>query len=207
MRDRQYQLKLIRGLDLTQPSTAEDKQLQKLKPGAYLDLNGQTYCVTGIARYLDVKWKDFSKRKQDYWVTELELTHLLSGSVTYIEWEFDDELEVTETLKEIKLRDLSFNGKPLTRADLEYIADEEYGEVIYQGKTFHYVEDDTWAALYYRNDNQSESPFPVRMYEFAADDDTYLTVEAWEEGDDRPSREAFLSRPIPARSIVILKNG
>jgi hypothetical protein len=198
---------LIRGLDLPQPSAANAKTLENLKQGAYLDLHGQTYCVTGIARYLDVKWKDFGKRKHNYWVTELELTHLLSGKVSYIEWEFDDELEVTETLKEIKLRDLSFNGKPLTRADLEYIADEEYGEVRYQGKTFYYVEDDTWAALYYRNGHQDESPFPVRMYEFAADDDTYLTVEAWEEGDDRPSREAFLSRPVTARSIVVLQNG
>lgn len=204
MLDIKARLNAIRGLDLTNHADPSTLKLEAVNSGAYLDIGGETYQVSSVSRYLDVKWNNFKKRNSDYWVTELQLIHLVSGKSTFIEWEFDDELEIGETLAEVKLRDIEFNGKPLTRSALESIADEEAGSVICQGKTYHYVEDDTWAALYYRS--EESAPLPVRMYEFASDDDRYLTVEAWEQEDDKPSREAFLSRSVKENSVVVLQN-
>ncbi|PWK42181.1 DUF4178 domain-containing protein [Pleionea mediterranea] len=205
MLDIKQRLQEVRGLTLFNPMDKSALKVQSINSHSYLDINNETYKVTGVSRYLDVKWNNFKKRNNDYWVTELQLVHLVSGKSTFIEWEYDDELEIGETLAEVKLRDIQFDGKPLTRAALEYIADEEMGSVTCQGKTYHYVEDDTWAALYYRSNDAT--PLPVRMYEFASDDDQFLTVEAWEEDDDKPSREAFISRSVKETSVVVLQLG
>lgn len=204
MLDINKRLKAIRELDLTQKLDPKALKIEQLRLNSFLDLNGETYKVISLSRYLDVKWNGFKKRKSDYWVTELELLNLVSGESTFIEWEVDDEMEINKTISEIKMREIEFKNKPLTRKDLEAIADEEYGEVIFKGKKYHYVEDDTWAALYYRNENSE--PLPVRMYAFESDDEKYLTVESWEDGDDKPSREAFLSQSVKPRSVVVLQN-
>jgi hypothetical protein len=204
MLDIKARLQAIRGLDLSKPAKGK-LNLKNLTQGGYLDIKGETYQVVSVSRYLDVKWDNFKKRKDDYWVTELQLVHLVSGSHTFIEWEFDDELEISETLNEVKLRDIKFSGKPLTRGTLEAIAEEEEGTVSCDGKDYHYVEDDTWAALYYRL--ADSDGMPVRLYEFSADDDECLTVEAWHVEEDKPSREAFVSQGVKPQSVVVLQQG
>ncbi len=204
MLDIKSRLKAIRELDLNQSFDPKVLRIEKLTVNSFLDLDGETYQVISVSRYLDVKWEGFKKRQSDYWVTELELLHLVSGEILFIEWEVDDEMEINKTIAEIKMREIEFSKKPLTRKALEAIAEEEHGEVTFNGTKYHYVEDDTWAALYYRNENSE--PLPVRMYAFESDDEKYLTVESWEEGDDKPSREAFLSQSVKPQSVVVLQN-
>ncbi len=204
MLDIKQRLMAIRELDLTQTLKPERLNIKKLESNGFLDISGETYKVTKVSRYLDVKWEGFEKRKSDYWVTELELLNLVTGESSYIEWEVDDELEINKTIAEIKMREIEFKNKPLTRKQLEEIADEEFGEVVCRGKKYQYVEEDTWAALYFKDSNANA--LPVRMYAFESDDESYLTVESWEDGDDRPSREAFISQSVKPQSVVVLQN-
>ena len=193
-------LAAIRGLI---PPVQAGGEINIVEQGGYIDINEITYKVISATRYLDVKWSNFKKRKNAYWVTELQLLGLLSGEKTFIEWEVDDELEVSQTLSQVNLRDVSYAGRPIKRADIVDISEEEEGEVKCNGKSFHYSEDDTWAALYYRS--QSSEPLQVRMYEFEASDGEYLTIELWENEDSKPEREAFISKSLNPRSITVLQ--
>lgn len=199
--DTKAKLAMIRGLDVPPPEAQGDEPLQMAKKGSYLQSGDEVYFVAEIGRYLDVKWRDFSRRKNEYWVTELTLIHVLTGESHCIEWEYDDSLEVCKTLRELKLRDIEFEGGSLTQSRLEYIVDEEEGEVVVAGKVFAYSEDETWAALYHR---EGAEEIPVRMCEFEASDGTCLTVELWEEEGDRPSREAFLSRSVSSDTYRLI---
>lgn len=198
-------LKAIRGLDLAAGQAPSSASIRDLQSGGYLDLNGVTYRVERLFRYLDVKWSSFNKRKTDYWVTELELFNVLTGEKKYLEWEVDDDLEICETLREVRLSQILVQGKPATRRHLEAIADEEAGAVSVDGTEYHYSEDETWAALFYREENAE--PLPVRMYEFESRKGEGLTVEMWEEEEDKPEREAFLSRSVAAHAVVVLQAG
>lgn len=205
MTDVATRLAAIRGLNPL-PSIEQNKlDITNLKKGGYLELDGQTWRVNNIFLYLDVKWDNFKPRKKDYWVTELELFSLETGKTTYIEWEIDDELEVCQTDSLVKMRDIKFNGKSLSRTDLDYIADEEEGTVSFNGADYAYSEDDTWAGRFIKA-NGSKDGIPMRAYEFESDDDTFLTIETWhEEDDERPDREAFTSHQINSKTISILQ--
>lgn len=205
MSDVATRLAAIRGLNPLSSVEQNKLDITNLKKGGYLELDGQTWRVTNIFLYLDVKWDNFKPRKKDYWVTELELFSLETGKTMYVEWEIDDELEVCQTDSLVKMRDIKFDGKSLSRADLDYIADEEEGTVTYGGVDYAYSEDDTWAGRFIKA-NGSKDGIPMRAYEFESDDDTFLTIETWHEDDDeRPDREAFTSHQINSKTISILQ--
>jgi hypothetical protein len=197
------QFQAVRGLS-SMPSQRDCKQdIRQVKKGGYLEIKKNTFLVSEVFRYLEVKWSSFKKKKSEYWVTELQLVNVLTGEKTFIEWEFDDELEVSQTVTEVQLKDLTENGKPISRQTLDDIAEEEYGILKYNGQKYHYVEDDTWAALFYRN--ESDEPLQVRMYEFKGDDGSHLTLELWEDDDSKPEREAFISNELAASAINVLQ--
>lgn len=203
----QERLNAIRGLNPLSPTKCAEINIQSVHKGGYFDLDGQTWLVERVNRYLDVKWKNFKKRSQEYWVTELKLFSLNTGNTTYLEWEVDDELEICQTDSEIKLRDIQYGGKPITHNDIAFIEDEEYGQVNVNGRTFHYSDDDTWAGLFY-SDTSPDKEIPVRCYEFESDDNQYLTIELWQGAkSERPEREAFISHSVKGSSIQILQIG
>jgi len=197
------QFQAVRGLSPEASQRQCKQDIRQIKKGGYIEIKGNTYLVSEVFRYLEVKWSSFKKKKSEYWVTELQLLNILTGEKTFIEWEFDDELEVSQTLSEVQLKDLTENGKPLTRNMLDEIAEEESGVIKHKGKNFHYVEDDTWAALFYRN--TTDEPLQVRLYEFKSDDGECLTLELWEEEDSKPEREAFISQELAASAINVLQ--
>ena len=197
------QFQAVRGLSPVAEQRRCKQDIRKVKKGGYLEIKGTTYLVSEVFRYLEVKWSSFKKKKNEYWVTELQLLNVITGEKTFIEWEFDDELEIGQTVAEVQLKDLTENGKPISRKTLDDIAEEEYGILKHKGKKYHYVEDDTWAALFYRN--QTDEPLQVRMYEFKGDDGSYLTLELWEDEDSKPEREAFISRELAASAIKVLQ--
>lgn len=197
------QFQAVRGLSSVPEQRQCKQDLRKVKKGGYIEIKGNTFLVSEVFRYLEVKWNSFKKKKNEYWVTELQLLNVLTGEKTFIEWEFDDELEISQTLSEVQLKDLTENGKPISRKTLDDIAEEESGILKYKGKNYHYIEDDTWAALFYRN--PSDEPLQVRMYEFKGDDGSYLTLELWQDEDSKPEREAFISKELAASAIKILQ--
>ena len=196
--DFKTQLEKIRGLNKS--SFLNNKDISSCKPGSFLEISDLTYRVEKINKYLDVKWKDFSKRRKDYWVYELTLFCLENSSIKMIEWEIDDDLELFETISSIKNHDIQYNNGKLNKNALEYMADEEEGVVSIKGKKYHYSEEYTWAALFYASD---ESIHNVRFYEFESSDGESLTVEAWTD-DDYVEREAFLSKELKLSKLNIL---
>ncbi len=201
----QQRLAAIRGLNPAPLVERQSFDIRHLKKGGYVDWDGQTWLVQNIYLYLDVKWKNFSRRKKDYWVTELELVSLNSAKVRFVEWEYDDELEVSQTDSTVPLRDIQYNGRAIKHRDLEDIAEEEEGNVVVAGTTYAYVEDDTWAGLFMKPGG-SKKGTPMRAYEFASRKGTYLTIETWHEDDDeRPEREAFISHVVNAQLFEVLQ--
>jgi len=208
MKNLTEQLQAIRSLEILPKQERDKLDITALKKGGFVELNNDTWKVINHYRYLDVKWDDFSPRKKDYWVVELELYSLLHGTKTYVEWEVDDELEICLTDSTVKLREISFESKPLTRQKLEYIADEEEGEVKYKGVNYYYSDDDTWAGLFFRNAEDAKSKsnaIRLRAYEFESDAGQYLTIESWQQDDDKMEREAFTSHAIKSNDLQILQ--
>lgn len=197
------QFQTVRGISPTLSAKDCKQDIRHVKKGGYLEIKSETYLVTQVFRYLEVKWNSFKKKKNEYWATEFQLFNVITGEKTFIEWEFDDELEVSQTVSDVQLRELSENGKPISRKTLDKIAEEEHGILKYNGMNYYYVEDDTWAALFYRN--ESDTPLQVRMYEFKGDDGSYLTLELWEDEDSKPEREAYISKELAAASIKVLQ--
>jgi hypothetical protein len=177
--------------------------IRDVKQGGFIEIQNETYMVSELFRYLEVKWKSFNKKKNEYWVTELQLLNVITGQKTFIEWEFDDELEMGQTVSEVKLSNITYQSDPVTRSDLYDIAENEHGSVKHEGIEFHYVEDDSWAALFYRND--SDEPLPVRMYEFMSKSGLFLTIELWEDDDSKPEREAFISKELAIDSVAVIQ--
>jgi hypothetical protein len=195
------------------PLPAEEQaalDITHIKKGGFLDFQNETWEVQKIFRYLEVKWKNFSLRKNDYWITELELFSLNTGNRLYIEWEIDDELEIFKTDTLVKLRDIRFNNQYLKIADLEKISEDEEGTINYKGQNYHYSDDDSWAAKFFvadidQNTNKSTGT-NLKIYEFESQNGTYLSIEAWHEDDDsKPEREAFISNQIEPKALHILQ--
>ncbi|PID43076.1 MAG: hypothetical protein CSB48_07200 [Proteobacteria bacterium] len=202
--DIQARIDAIRQLHPTAPEKRRQNRIEDLVAGGFVTIEGKTYQVKSVGYYLDVRWKDFSTRKTDYWVTELELFNLHTGERAWLEWEVDDGLEISLTESLVTIREIHYHGNSLTHAALEEIADEEAGEVTVNGSSFHYVEDDTWAGRYSKD--KRKDGLPMRAYEFEGSRGRYLTIEAWhEDGDERPEREAFLSKQIRPTDMEILQ--
>jgi len=189
------------------PITAKERfkhTIMDVKKGGFISLNNENFLVASVSKYLETKWS-FKKMKNEFYVTELELFSITTGKTIFIEWSYDDELEISQTKKEIKLKELTSNKSKVSKKVLEDISEEEEGEIKYNGTSFYYIEDDTWAALYFKNENSDG--IPVRFFEFESDDEEYLTVELWydEIGDDKAKREAFISEEIKPDSIKVLQ--
>lgn len=196
--DFKKQLEAIRGLSAD--AFKNDTDIEACQVGSNMIFNNQVYRIDKINKYLDVKWANFGKRKKDYWVYELTLFCLNDASIKLIEWEIDDELEISETISSVKYNMIQYNNSKVTKSVLEFISDEEEGTVSLNGKHYHYSETDTWAGLYYAD---SKEPIPVRFYEFVSDSGEYLTIEVWED-DGEIEREAFLSKSIDLSNLTIL---
>ncbi|PIE44504.1 MAG: hypothetical protein CSA50_00185 [Gammaproteobacteria bacterium] len=201
--DIQTRIDAIRQLHPTPPEQRKRNKIQNLLAGGFVTIEDKTYQVKSVAYYLEVKWKNFAAKKTDYWITELELFNLHTGAKTYLEWEIDDDLEISLTDCLVKMREIRYLGNSLTQTALKEIADEESGEVTVNGKRFHYVEEDTWAGRYAKD--KRKDGLPMRAYEFEGEQGSYLTIETWHDDDDRPDREAFLSRVIEPSAIEILQ--
>jgi len=194
----------IKGLHPIPSNDRYKYTLKDIKIGGYISFKNENYLVRSINKYLETKWS-FKKKKSDYFVTELELFSLKTGEILFMEWEFDDNFDIYITEKEIKLRDLTVNNKVVNKSILENISENEEGKIRYNNDIYYYSENDTWAALYFKN--KDSEGIPVRFYEFESDNGQCLTVEMWydEINDTRPEREAFLSKEVSPKQIEILQ--
>lgn len=172
-----------------------------VKVGGFLSFRNQNWKVLEKSKYEEVKWGSFGKKKNPELTHELKLFSLKTGEIAYIEYSVDDKLSIYITEKAIKLRDLN-----LSRTALDEISDKEEGAVSYNGNHFDYSDDESWAALYFK-DESSTNGLKVRFYEFENSSNQTLTVELWQDEDEseRPDREAFLSSELLSSEIVVLQ--
>ena len=194
-------LKAIRAMSPLPEDTRNSYNITHLQePGGYFTFNKQNWVVQDVSKYLDVKWKTFTRRKNEEWLTEITAMSLTTGNIMFIEWYEDDGIEVYVTEQEIKLFDLN-----IRRSDINDMVEDEAGSIIYKGMTYYYSDDETAAMLYFRG-NVGDG-VPVRLYEFEAPDGRCLTIEEWygDVDDERPSREAFISKKVPVKDVAILQ--
>lgn len=184
------QFDFVRSMPEPIPRTERYKVgIEDVGRGGYIRVKGQIYAVVEVSEYLEKKSKWY----------ELELFGLDGGTSTYLEWERDDDIEVSFNQPPYTLRDIG-----LSADQVEEMSDEEAGSIRFQGRTFHY--DDDYGAEFRRG--QGEQGEPVYFYDFETEDENWcLSVEEWGSKEDGYEYEVFVSEYIEPDSIEVLVTG
>jgi hypothetical protein len=97
-----------------------------------------------------------------------------SGKI-WLEVEEDDELELSLTLRKMKLQDIN-----ITKKELDLIDDKEEGSIQFEGKTYYYDDSDNAEFLRNGDPNKSEKLY---YWDFYTEDEKYfIGIEKWSEG-------------------------
>jgi len=198
----QERFSAIRTLKKEQLVSRHEKALLTIKDAgrhSFFEYLGNTYFVKDLNKYEETS--DDFKNKKGYFITELTCLCLETGQTFNFEWEFDDELEVSLTLKRLSFRNLKDDkGDTIDEDDLDQIADDKDVIVINDEKFWY---EDDWACLYYRGQREEK----VYMYEFENESHTKsLTIEEWS-GSGKDEYQIYTSSPINPNSISIISKG
>lgn len=170
--------------------------------GGVIRFGNKTFLVkeTGLYNETDESYQ----KKKKYRFFELKLFCLETGEIVNIEWEEDDEIEISLTTGTLEFCDLRDDeGKDIDEDDLDQIVDDE-DSVYVNGREFRYSDD--YAALYYRN-QLSADPEKVYFYEFKVSDGTELTIEEWVVGPDKEEYQLYYSRQMDPSEIEVIHCG
>ena len=168
--------------------------IEQVGLGSYFRIGGELQKVVSTSHY---------EEKGSRW-QELELFGLESGTQTYVEWEKDDEIEISLNGVELTLAAIG-----VTADEVEEMSDEEEGKISYDGRTYHY--DDDYGATYHRDGTAggegkgAGKGEKVYFYDFETSDECFvLTVEEW--GDEASGYEyqVFLSEYIEPDAVEVL---
>ena len=153
--------------------------------GSYLRCGGELYRVESISEY---------REKGGRW-SELECFSVTSGGITWIEWEKDDEVEISVNGPELSLAQIG-----VTADRVEEMSDEEAGKISFEGRTYHY---DDYEATYLRDGaGQGEK---VYFYDFETKDEKFcLTVEEWGDAASGYEYVAFVSEYVEPDAIEVV---
>ena len=202
-REIQKRLAHIRSIDpktIVPPGQRFRYDIRVLEDGDVFRLAGHTYFVMETGTYTET---DETFRKTYDWTgNELKVMRLEAGTVHNLEWEEDDEIEVTLTLDEVRFSELKYDdGEAVAQDsdDLDEIVEKKW-EIVRGGKPFFYSDD--YAARYVRKkDGKRENVF---FYEFEADDGEQLTIEVWVQDNGKEEFQVFLSRSVPPDDIEVI---
>lgn len=169
--------------------------IETVEQGGFFKLDGLTYLVQGLHAYREGE----GPSAWEWW--ELELLCLQNGETTFMEWEKDDKVEASMTLKKLSWKDLRDDkGGKVDEDDLEEMVEEE-DDLVYEKTTFEY-EDDSQAMFFRNDDGEGE---PVWIVDFEAKDGTTLTIEEWgDEASGDWEYDISLSRQIDPDTIEVL---
>ena len=195
-RFRKTLLEKIRSIDsVISPSERHKYSIKDAKVGTVLKIEDEYWLVEDIAKYIETT-EDFKKDK-DWIVTELKLLSLRDGRIVYLEYEEDDEIEVTITDQELKFKDLSDDlGEAIDEDDLDEIADQE-DSIFFKGEEYAY--DDDWAARY---EPSKGKEYNVYFYDFEAGE-YGITIEEWQD-DDSCEYSIWRYKYLPEEMIEIV---
>jgi hypothetical protein len=157
--------------------------------GDYVRLSGELYRVETVSEY---------REKASSWY-ELELFGLTSGTTTHLEWEKDDEVEVTVNGPELSLAEIG-----VTADQVEAMSEEERGSISYDGRTYHY--DDDYGAVYQRGGStDDDSEEKVYFYDFETRDERYcLAIEEWGDANSGYEYAAFVGEYVEPDTIEVV---
>lgn len=164
--------------------------LSQVGAGGYLSVEGKIWYVEAKHRYEET-WE----RKTSKWY-ELKLVCLTTQETLFLEWEIDDELEVSLWKKEVPLRNLGLTPDSLWKMD-----DDEKGKISLDGRTYAY--DDSGDAMFFKNSQGPGEKFYYWDFECKEDDDYMIGTERWGESEFLASIGYF----IPFTKVTILVIG
>lgn len=194
--------KIVRQLkkkDLVDPGEALSRTLMDAGKGAFFTFEGHTYFIKDKARYEEAS-ENFENRL-DYFVTELTCLDLDTGNLVYIEWEYDDELEIALTLERTSFRHLTDDrGEAVDQDDLDQIAQDK-DVILFKGEKFWYEDD--WAAFFQRAGKEER----VFLYEFENEAGSrFLTIEEWQ-GSGKEEYRIYTSKPVEPGKFALITKG
>lgn len=202
-RQLQKQFAHIRSID---PATVVDPKkrfqynIKSLAEGSVFRLNGQTYLVLELGTYTETD--DQFKSARAWTGHELKTVCLDTGATHNIEWEEDDEVEVTVTLEEVQFADLYYDdGESIAQDsdDLDEIVEKKW-EIVCRDKTFYYSDD--YAAWYTRKDGDKKEN--VYFYEFESEDEVQITIEVWVPESGKETFQVFISKSIDPDDLEVV---
>lgn len=172
--------------------------VSKAQPDALIlenvDVGGVLHVSLMEEPYLDYKLVITGKNKyQEGKYQWFEIVGDNGGERVSIEYERDDELEVSLQIERPKLRELS-----ITKDDLAHFDDEEDGSFSYKGITFYY--EDSGEAVFYRNCDPGDTE-KCYYWDFESKDGKHLIgCEMWSDG----SVEVTYSISVKETNIEVL---
>ncbi len=174
--------------------------IMDIKEGGFFLFDNKTFFIRQICPYHETS-EDFSK-KLDYTIFEVNCLCLETGENVNFEWEYDDELEVSCTLKRLSFKSLTDeNGEAVDADDLDQIVDDN-DLIMFENEKFWYEDD--WPGLYICKKREEK----VYMYEFENEKHSKsITIEEWSTGRKKPEYQIFLSRPANPKDITVLTRG
>ena len=175
--------------------------IKEVKQDGFIRYDGKTYSVMEVGKYQGFN-EQFTRKTGLPWF-ELKLFCIDTAEILNLEWEEDDEIKASITLKSLRFSDLSDDeGNAVDEDDLDQIAQDK-DVICLDGKKFNYNDD--YAAKYYRGVVKKGGE-KVYSYEFESSDGNCLTIEEWQSGG-KEEYNIYLSRKIDANSIEVLASG
>ena len=205
-RQLQKQLTHIRSIEpatIIPPQERFQHTVKDIQSGGVFRLNNETYLVLEIGTYTETDEK-FTKAL-DWTGHELKVFCLETGNLHNLEWEEDDEIEVSLTLSEVRYSKLQYDdGEAIApdSDDLDEIVDKGW-EIKLHGELF-YCKDD-YAAWYVREGSDKREN--VYFYDFEADDGRELSIETWILENEKEEFQVFISQEIHPDDIEVISTG
>lgn len=168
------------------PYSPDELRLENVTTGGVLHLTGigpdmEDFDVNILGRHIyregEFTWYELEGDKGD--------------SKVWIEFEEDDELEISIKIKDLKLRELG-----ISKSDLDKMDDREDGDFEYEREKFYY--EDSGQAVFYRNGIE-ENAEKFYYWDFENDNgDKYISAESWD-----GEIEASLSYPVKPSQVTV----
>lgn len=204
-RQLQKQFAHIRTIDSATIITPQERfkyTIKDIKSGGVFRLHNETYIVLEIGTYTETDEK--YRKALDWKGHELKVFCLETGIPRNLEWEEDDDLDVSLTLSEVRFSKLQYdNGESIKpdSDDLDEIVDKGW-EIKLQGESFYYKDD--YAAWYVREGTDKREN--VYFYDFEADDGRELTIEVWILENEKEEFQVFISQEIHPDDIEVISS-
>ncbi len=157
------------------------KDITKCKIGDVISIKDECFKIMERNKYQESSWQWF----------EYKLYSLKDGRTLFLEWEIDDEVELTLYYATPTLKETGLTPEMLKKFD-----DDEEGSFLWNSKTMIYEESDK--ALFFRGENTKGEAF--YYWDFEDDSESmFFSVEKWDDG-----YEVFIGKEIEASTINIL---